>query len=145
MHTRHELAVQCFGQGFNCAQAVLSVFCEDYGVDKATALKLACGFGGGVRSGEICGAVSGAVLVIGLKHGHSTAEDTASKSNCYAKTVDFLKQFREKNGSVVCREILGYDISVKNDYEQAQSRNLFRTTCVDMIESAVLLLEELGY
>lgn len=145
MSTKQELAISYFNNGFNCSQAVLSVFCENYGMDKETAFKAACGFGGGVRLGEICGAVSGAVLVIGLKYGQYIAEDSETKGYCYSKTVEFLNAFKLKNQTVVCREILGYDISKKDEYEQALNQNLFKTTCVDMVKSAVLLLEELGY
>jgi C_GCAxxG_C_C family probable redox protein len=114
-------------------------------MSKETALKIACGFGGGCRSGEICGAASGAVLVVGLKCGHFIVDNIESKKNCYAKTVEFLNTFRTKNRSVVCREILGYDISTDEGYKQAQSRDLFKTICFDMVKSAVSILEESGY
>ena len=145
MQSKAPQAAGFFSDGFNCAQAVLAVFCEKYHMDKETALKLAGGFGGGMRSGEICGAVSGAVMVIGLKYGHCEAQDKAAKLNCNSKTVEFMSLFRNKNKSVVCREILGYDLSVKEEYDQAQNQNLFKTTCADMVKSAVTLLEELGY
>lgn len=145
METRAEKAVAQFNSGFNCSQAVFSVFCESYGLDVKTALKLSCGLGGGVRSGEVCGAVSGAVLVIGLKYGQDNAADTASKSTCYAKTVEFITAFKSKNRSVVCREILGCDISTESGYAQAQKSNLFKVNCIDAVKSAVETLEELGY
>lgn len=145
MSTKSEIAAELFDSGFNCSQSVLAVFCEQYGLDKETALKMSCGFGGGMRSGEVCGAVSGAVLVIGLKYGQFEADDKASKDACYSKTVEFLDAFRAKNKSVVCRQILGCDISTKEGYAQAQSGNMFKTTCVDMIKSSVEILEELGY
>jgi len=145
MSKKCDQAVELFNSGFNCCQAVLAVFCEGYGLDRTTALKLACGFGGGVRSGEICGAASGAVMVIGLKTGHCEAADMAAKSNCYAKTVQFLDAFRARNRSVVCREILGCDISTKAGYAKAHSAGLFGTTCVDMVAGAVEILERLGY
>ena len=145
MSTRQNLAVDRFESGFNCAQSVLSVFCEKYNMSEVTALKIACGLGGGCRSGEICGAASGAVLVVGLKHGHHMAGDTESKKNCYAKTVELLQTFRAENRSVVCREILGYDISTNEGYKQAQNKNLFKTVCVEMVKSAVAILEEAEY
>lgn len=145
MKTKAEIAAELFDSGFNCSQSVLAVFCEQYGLAQDVALKLSCGLGGGVRSGEICGAVSGAVLVIGLKYGQSVADDKDAKAECYSKTVEFMDAFRAKNKSVVCRQILGYDISIKEEYAQAESKNLFKTTCVEMIKSAVEILEELGY
>jgi len=145
LQTKQELAVDFFNSGFNCAQSVLVSFCEKYGVDKKNALKISSGLGSGFRSGKICGAASGAVLVIGLKYGQYKAGDTSSKLNCNAKTVEFLNAFRMKNKSCICREILGYDISTPDGYERAQSKNLFKTTCVDIVKSAVEMLEELGY
>lgn len=145
MQAKQDLAVEAFLSGFNCAQSVLLVFCETYGMDKENALKATSGFGGGFRSGEICGAVSGAVAVIGLKYGQHLAEDTDSKLNCNAKTVAFMDAFRSKNQSVVCRDILGHDLSTKEGFEDAQTKNLFKTLCADMVKSAVETLEELGY
>jgi len=145
LSVKQNLAVSLFNSGFNCSQSVLSVFCEDYGINQEVARKLTCGLGGGFRLGEICGAASGAVLVIGLKYGQYIIGDAISKSDCYQKTVEFLNTFKAKNCSIVCREILGCDFSTKEGYEQAQSKNLFKTTCVDMVKSAVSTLEELGY
>ena len=145
MSTKSDLATAHFHSGFNCAQSVAAVFCEKYGVDKNTVIKMCSGLGAGFRSGEICGAVSGAVLAIGLKYGQNIAEDKSAKDNCNAKTIEFMNLFRSKNESVVCKDILGFDLSVKEEYEQAQKQDLFKTTCVDMVVSAVELLEELGY
>ncbi len=145
MNLKQDTACELFNTGFNCSQSVLAAFCESYGLDRKTALKAACGLGGGCRSGEICGAVSGAVITIGLKHGHSQPEDAESKANCYAKTEEFLNAFKAKNGNIICREILGHDISTKEGMEQARSKNLFKTTCVDMVKSAASILEELCY
>ena len=145
MSTKSDLATAHFHNGFNCAQSVAAVFCEKYGVDKNTVIKMCSGLGAGFRSGEICGAVSGAVLIIGLKYGPNLAADKTAKDNCNTKTVEFMNLFRTKNESVVCRDILGFDLSVKEEYDQAQKQNLFKTTCVDMVVSAVELLEEFGY
>ena len=145
MSTKSDLATAHFHSGFNCAQSVAAVFCEKYGVDKNAVVTMCSGLGAGFRSGEICGAVSGAVLVIGFKYGQNIVEDKAAKDNCNTKTVEFMNLFRTKNESVVCRDILGFDLSIKEEYEQAQEQNLFKTTCVDMVKSAVELLEELGY
>ena len=145
MSAKTEQAAAFFDSGFNCAQSVLATFCEAYGVEQETALKMSSGMGGGFRSGEICGAVSGAVQVIGLKYGQHIAGDKAAKEECNRRVVAFVRVFREKNSSVVCREILDYDVSKQDEYAQAQSKNLFKTTCAEMIKSAVALLEALDY
>ena len=103
------------------------------------------GLGAGFRFGEICGAVSGAVLVVGMKYGQETAADKDTKNSCNARIVEFMSLFRARNNFVVCREILGLDLSIKEEYERARELNLFKTTCVDMVRSAVEILEELGY
>jgi len=145
MESNKDKALARFGKGFNCAQAVLSVFCEKYGLDLETALKISCGLGAGIRSGEVCGAASGAVLVVGLKHGHHIAEDKESKVNCYTKTEEFLNEFRKTHNTIICRDIIGVDISTEDGMKQAQDGNLFRTICDNVVRSAVTILEELGY
>lgn len=134
-----------FNTGINCAQTVLSAYCEKYGLSKETAYRIAGGLGGGARMGELCGAVSGAVLVIGLKYGQRTPEATPAKAECYEKTEEFMAAYRIRNGSVVCRELLGCDISTKEGREAALEKNLFGTVCVEKIKSAMELLEELDY
>ena len=145
MSEKQERAREVFTSGFNCAQAVLTAFCEQYGLDAKLAAKLACGLGGGIRSAEVCGAVSGAVLVIGLKYGQAEPADKADKDVCYAKTVEFLDGFREHFGSIVCRDLLGCDISTSDGYAQAESQNLFTTRCSDIVAAAVGMLEDAGY
>ena len=143
--TRKELACEYFSQGFNCSQSVFAVFAEKYGLNKETALKIGCGFGGGMRNAEICGAVTGAVMVIGLRYGHAVGNDDNSKTLCYQKTVEFTTAFKRMNKSIICRDLLGHDISDPNEMNKAAEKGLFRTTCVEMICNAVELLEELGY
>ena len=145
MCLKTKMAKDFFSNGFNCAQSVLAVFCEKYDMDRDTALKIAGGLGGGFRHGDMCGAVSGAVLVVGLKYGHCTVDAGELKSNCNNKTIEFMDLFKKKNGAVICREILKYDLSVEAEYKQAQEQNLFKTICMDMVVSAVEILEELGY
>ena len=145
MGDRQEAAIKTFDSGFNCAQAVISVFSEKYGVDNKLALKIAGGLGGGFRSGEVCGAVSGAVLVVGLKHGQCKVGDLETKALCSSKTKEFVKEFKTRNNSIICREILGCDPSTPEGHEQAKSQNLFKTVCFDMVRSAISILEEQGY
>ena len=133
-----EKAIELFGGGYNCAQAVLGAFCDDYGLDTDTALRVAGGLGSGVRNAEICGAVSGAVLVIGLKYGHD-------KALCNTKTEEFTAKFKKENQSIVCKDILKCNIATPDGRNKAVGENLFKTVCMDMVKSAVLILEDLGY
>ena len=140
-----EIASDLFLHGYNCAQAVFATFAEDYGMDREMALKVADPLGGGVRCGEICGAVTGAALVIGLRYGHSDPEDTESKERCISETKEFRQRFLNYNGNIVCRDILGVDVCEDDGRKFALEHNLFHTVCVDMVKSAVEILEDMDY
>jgi len=142
---KSQIAAELFRHGFLCSQAVLAAFCESYGLDKNIALKIASGLGSGLRSGEVCGAVSGAVLVIGLKYGYTDATDRAAKTTCDAKVEEFVRIFRERNRHIVCRDILGCDVTTPDGRKKAIDEKLFTTVCLDMVASAAAILEELGY
>lgn len=142
--SRNEQGSQCFEQGFNCTQVVLSTFCDDYGLSKDVGLKIAGGMGSGVRSANICGAVTGAILVIGLKYGHDKAEDHNAKNMCNQKTEEFLRRFEEIHGTVICRELLECDIFTEEGRERAMNLNLFTTVCADYVSDAIDILEGMG-
>ena len=138
MKSKAEVAAELFIGGSNCAQAVFGAFCEDYGLKASVAFSIACGLGSGARNAELCGAVSGAVLVIGLKYGCDTAV-------CNAKVEEFTERFRELNGHIVCRALLGCDIATAAGREDAVSRSLFTTRCLELTKGASEILAELGY
>ena len=91
----------------------------------------------------MCGAVSGALMVLGLLYGHSESGDIETKSKAYAMAEDYMNRFIDRNGSVVCRELLGYDLSKADEREKIMEKNLFRTLCPEIIRSAVSILDEL--
>jgi len=141
MGERANRAVESFsanGGTLYCSQAVLSAFCEKYGLDESLAAKLSCGLNSGFRRADICGAVAGAVLVVGLKHGDS-------KDICNQKTEEFIKMFKAHNGDITCRDILGCDISTPDGRQNAIDKNLFKAVCVDIVRSAAEILEDLEY
>jgi len=143
--TRKEQAAKLYSEGFICSQAVFAVFAEKYGLPIEVALKIGCGFGGGMRNAELCGAVTGAAMVISLRYGHTEGSDSEGKQLCFQKTREFTDRFAAKNKSIVCRDLLGIDIFKGDGMQRAAEKNLFKTTCVDMICDAVEILEELGY
>jgi C_GCAxxG_C_C family probable redox protein len=139
-----ETALACFSERFACSQAVLSAFAADFGLDRDTALRLAGGFGGGMgRMGEVCGAVTGAFMVLGLKYGQAQAEDIAAKEKSYAMVREFANRFKSRNGSIHCRELMGCDLSTPEGMQYALDHKLFITTCVDMVRSATEILESM--
>jgi len=139
--TKAERALELYGSNFNCSQAVLTAFASEFGLDEELALKLGNPLGSGARSGEVCGAVSGALMVLGLKYGQCRSEDNESKARAYAVTDEFLRRFREAEGSIVCRCLLGYDLTRPEDMAHIREQNLFRTLCPKVIAKAVEVLE----
>lgn len=139
--TKSEKALELFSSNFNCSQAVFTAFAHDFGIDDELALKLATSFGGGARNGEVCGAVSGALMVIGLKYGHYQSENNEQKSRAYNISVEFTKRFKEANRSIVCRDLLGYDLTIPEDMACIKEKNLFKEICPKMVKSAVEVLE----
>ena len=137
-----ERAVDYYGRNFNCTQGVFTTYAIEHGIDEKLALKLATNFGGGARKGEMCGAVSGALMVLGLLYGHSESDDLDAKVKAYAMAEEYMNRFIKKNGSVVCRELLGYDLSKPEAKAVILENNLFRTVCPDLIRSAVEILDE---
>lgn len=132
-----------FCNNFNCSQAVFTTFAIELGLEEAVALKIATQFGGGARKGEMCGAVSGALMVLGLKYGHCHAEDVDEKGKAYQIAEDFMNRFIAEKGTVVCRELLGYDVSKKEDMEKIKKLGLFSTICPEMIRCATLIVEQM--
>ena len=134
-------AVDCFNNGFNCAQAILSTYCGEFGLDKTSALKVACGLGAGMgRLQETCGAVSGAYLLIGLMHGKFIREDEPAKEKTYALVREFSKRFTERNKSTNCRDILGVDF-INGDKALAKER--VNALCPKMVQDAAEIIEEI--
>ena len=105
--TRAEKAAELFLNGYNCAQAVAVAFCDVTGMEEKAAAKLASSFGGGMgRMREVCGAVSGMLMVAGILYGYDATDDDGAKMAHYALVQDLAGQFRDQVGSIVCREIL---------------------------------------
>ncbi len=108
MESRVEKAVQTFESGFGCAQSVFSTYADLFGMDRETALKLASPMGGGIgRMREVCGAVSAMALLAGLKEGNTDPSNEEGKEKIYLLVRQMSDKFREENGTIICRELLG--------------------------------------
>jgi len=133
-----ERAAAGFGQGLNCAQSIVSTYGPRFGLERELALKVASGLGGGIgHLGETCGAVTGAIIVIGLKGDASATEQT------YALVAQFLERFKARHGSIMCRELLGCDISTPAGLETARDKGLFEERCPNFVRGAAEILEEI--
>lgn len=129
-------AVQLFEDGYRCSQAVFAAFSPEFGISKENALKIGACFGSGMRKGEVCGACTGALMALGLKYGESKAE---SDDACNR----FLDEFSDENGSIICRDLLGCDISTEEGVKYARDNNLFGELCPKMVESAARIVERM--
>ncbi|AOY76565.1 C-GCAxxG-C-C family protein [Clostridium formicaceticum] len=140
---KSDKALQLFNQGCNCAQSVCLAFSEEMGLDKEIALKISCGFGGGMRQGEVCGVVTGAIMILGLKGGQHGADDKKSKELIYQYVKEFNQRFINLNKTIICKELLGYDTSTEDGFKQAHEKGLFKNVCPKLIKDAVSILEEI--
>lgn len=140
---RKEVAAQTFKNCFNCCQSTLVPFCEELGLDKETALKLASGFGGGMRRGEVCGAVSGGIMALGLAKGHCKGGDVDSKNKANALAKEFEDRFEEVNGTIFCRELLGYNVSIESEMAIIKEKGLINKLCPEIIDSAIEIVEDM--
>ncbi|MCI7002738.1 C-GCAxxG-C-C family protein [uncultured Methanobrevibacter sp.] len=131
-----EEAVQLFEDGYMCSQAVLAVFCEEFGLSREQAFKISISFGSGMRKGEVCGACTGAIMALGLKYGEN-------KSKSDEMCVKFLDSFKKENGSYICRDLLDCDIRTEEGIKYAIDNNLFKEICPKMVESAAKIAQEL--
>ncbi len=139
-----EKSVFQFKKGHNCCQSIFSTYGTRYGMSEEMTLKIACPFGGGMaRLGNTCGAVTGAFMVIGLEHGCVDPEDEESKEETYSLVNTFVQKFMTRNKTIVCRELLGYDISNPQEHEKAENEGLFETLCPKLVQDAAEILEEM--
>ncbi len=142
--TKADEAVECFNKGYNCSQAVLSAYAKQFGLDKGQALRVAGAFGAGMgRMCETCGAVTGAFMVIGLKYGKVKAEDEPSKEKAYALVKEFAREFKARNGSIVCKELLGCDMSTPEGMKYAKEHKLHSTLCPGLVKDAAEIVGKL--
>ena len=109
-HNLDKSAKELFEQGYNCAQSVFCTHCEKVGIDFETGLKLSSSFGGGMgRLREVCGTVSSMFAIAGLKYGYTSNNNDEAKAKHYELIQSLAKKFKEENGSIICRELLGLD------------------------------------
>ena len=141
--SRAEEAKKQFEKGFHCAPAVLSTYSEQFGLEKALALKIACGFGAGIgRMGKTCGAVTGALMVIGLKHGQVNLADEESSQRTYTLVKEFIDRFTALHGCIECKELIGYDLSDSGDLSLARESGVFENKCPSFVYDSACILED---
>ena len=145
--TAGEKAKENFTCGFNCAESVLKSLTDEMGTECSCIPKIATGFGAGLgRHGEICGAITGAVMAIGLKYGRSDAKDPEAKEKAYAIVDDFMKTFKSKFQNVRCIDITGCNMLTPGGLQKAKDNKVHKNVCTDLVvfateEAAKLLIQ----
>jgi C_GCAxxG_C_C family probable redox protein len=136
-----ELAVTRFAQGFNCSQSVFSAFCPGKRIPAAVALSIASPFGAGVgRTGSLCGAVTGGIMAIGLRYGHTNARDQKKKEAVYRMTRKFVDRFLARNGTIICNELLECDLGTPEGRKTAEVNDYHHTRCPKFVRDATEII-----
>ena len=145
MSTKTEIAAAKFLSGYNCAQAVLYAFRDEADLDEDVALKIATGLGAGMgRKQEVCGAVTGGILVLGLRHGRGSTESRSATEQTYLKTRELMDRFAAKHGSCLCRQLLqGYDLATEEGQRRAKADDMLNKVCRPCVQTVVEILEQI--
>jgi len=124
---------------------VLYAFREEGDLSAETALKIACGLGAGMaRKEEVCGAVTGGILVLGMRHGRGSKDDRSAQERTYAKTRELMDRFSEKHGTVICRKLLnGCELTTEEGQKYFKENDLLNKLCVPCVQSIVVILESI--
>lgn len=144
MGERSKKAGELFQQGYNCSQSVFAAFADLYGMDIETALRVSSSFGGGMgRMREVCGAVSGMLMVAGMETGTVVGKDVAGKQRNYEVVQRLAEEYRKKNGSIICREILGLENKPHTDAKpEARNQEYYKKRpCLQLVEQAASIVE----
>jgi len=136
-------ATNKFRAGYGCSQAVFTAFSENIGIDELTALKVSALFAGGMRIGETCGAVTGALMALGLKFSPDSCQVFDDRKVTYKFVEEFYSKFLERNKYLKCKDLMGVDISTPEGKAESELRNLHNTVCPAFVNDAVEILEEM--
>lgn len=141
--TKEERALRYYADRFHCSQAVLAAYADEFGLTEEQALKLGACLGSGMRKGHMCGACTGALMVLGLRYGQADKYDLESRNKANQATDRFLDRFAAENGSYICNDLLGCDISTEEGIMYATKNKLFTDFCPGMVASAMRILADM--
>jgi len=137
-------AKELLKEGYSCSQAVFAAFCEELKLDRNTALKIADAFGGGIgHMGLTCGAVTGAAMVAGLRHGRTVAADNEAKLKTSRIVKTLAERFAARHGTIVCKELLGCDVGTPEGMQYFKDRDFRNTRCPAFVAMAAEILDEI--
>ncbi len=139
-----DLALYYHQQGFACSQAVLAAYASEFGLDSELALKITTPFAGGLaRLGETCGAVTAALMIIGLKYGKIKADDERAKEFTYYYSEEFFDQFKKRNGTILCRDLIACNLNTPEGLKFFRENNLMQKICPKFVKDAAEILDEI--
>ena len=142
--TKVEEAKEYFSGNCNCCQSIILTYGPQFGLEKEVGIRLGTGFAGGIaRHGKVCGAVSGAIMIIGLAHGMKDENGQEARDRTYELVHEFFKRFSEKNCFVDCGKLLGCDLGTPEGRAFAKDQRLFDTLCPSFVRDAAEILESL--
>jgi C_GCAxxG_C_C family probable redox protein len=143
-HSEVEQAVAFYQQGYTCAQSILASFATRYDLPHNLAFRLGEPFGAGTScTGDMCGAVTGAILVLGLQYGSTLNSDDSARSLTYQRVKVLIRRFQEIHGSVQCTDLLGYNLSDPEHFQTVCEKGLFNQRCPIFVRDAAQILIEL--
>ena len=131
-----------FMRGQDCSQVVIENYADSLGVGEEELNRITSAFGGGIGVGEVCGAVIGAMVVIGMKYGHKGPDDMDQRNIMMAKRAEFLEKWAKLHSELSCRGLLGYDFSQPGEFERAIGDGVLFTRCPDFVTDAISVLDE---
>jgi C_GCAxxG_C_C family probable redox protein len=140
---RIEEATIRFKNGYACSQAIFTVYGPLFGLEFDKALKIASGFAGGMRLGETCGAVTGAFMVLGLKYCGESGMTIEGRQPVYQAMLKFTEQFKIKNKTILCRDLIGFDLSNPVEAQKATQQGVYRSICPGLVQEAAEILERI--
>lgn len=141
---RREKAMALFEEGYNCAQSVVLAFADLHGLDEKTAARLSSSFGGGMgRLREVCGAVSGMFMTLGLLYGYDNPKASEEKAELYAQVQALAADFEKENKAIVCRELLGLSVQKEEPMPEARTKEYYKKRpCKELVGDAADILEQ---
>lgn len=144
MSKHSELAKEFFKKGYNCSQSVVVAFCDVMKLEEETALKISSSFGGGMgRLREVCGAVSGMLIVLGMLEGYSDPLDKTAKAKHYKLIQSIAIRFKKEKKSLICRELLGLSDEIQSYIHEERSEEFYKKRpCAEIVEYAAIILDE---
>jgi C_GCAxxG_C_C family probable redox protein len=143
-HPEIEQAVALYLEGYTCAQSILASFAPHYDLPQNLAFRIGEPFGAGIScTGDMCGSVTGAIMVLGLQYGSASSSDDTARSYTYQRVHDLIDRFKEIHGSIQCADLLGYDLSDPQQLQTVIEKGLFSQLCPILVRDAAQILVEI--